>query len=212
MMVMTARLAAKTGVGRIIRRKAELSLGEVAALVCVDPSTVGRWEHGATRPRGESVVRYYDILSRLAAECSLPSLEELLKEHESTGVAYLAAPKTSAEADLEVACGLVEDAFPHLIVMDGVRAFLNDDVWRLLWPNLLRSRVEVVVVLPPEDGIVGTGVYREVRDAQRANIDVLYLIDGAFVEADRVEIVKLVSDEFTSARAYEIKVKVGADE
>jgi len=209
---MTARLAAKNGVGRTIRRNAELSLSELAAVVGVDPSTLGRWEHGATRPRGDLAIRYHDILSSLAVERALPSLDELIKEHESTSVAYLAAPKTTAEADLEMACGLVEDAFPHLMVKDGVRAFPDNEEWRFFWPILLRSRVEVVVVLPPEDGIVGAGVYREVRDAEKRDIDVLYLVDGDFVEPDRVELVKVASYEFSPARAYEVKVEVGTDE
>ena len=50
-----------------------------------------------------------------------------------------------------------------------------------------------------------------IRRAARsgAAIEVLYLLDGVFVDFDRVQLVK-VSEGFTPARAYE--VKVAADE
>lgn len=60
------RQLAASGVGRMIREAAGLTLAEVAAAVGdVDPSAVYRWEVGQRRPSGERATAYADLLDRL---------------------------------------------------------------------------------------------------------------------------------------------------
>ncbi len=60
-----ARRHVAHGTGRSIREAASLSQAEVAQAIGADESTVWRWEHGITRPRGERAVRWAQLLERL---------------------------------------------------------------------------------------------------------------------------------------------------
>lgn len=62
------RAAAASGEARRLREAARLSIGEVAKACGVDQSTVWRWERGTRRPRGESALRYADLIDSLRAE------------------------------------------------------------------------------------------------------------------------------------------------
>lgn len=61
------RELAKRGDARRIRETARLSLSEIAAAIPVEVSTLARWEVGDRRPRGESALRWLEILDGLAA-------------------------------------------------------------------------------------------------------------------------------------------------
>ena len=54
-----------TGTAELIRRRAGLSLGAVARVVDVEPSTVLMWERGEFFPSGERAVAYGELLRRL---------------------------------------------------------------------------------------------------------------------------------------------------
>lgn len=60
------RAKASSGVARLARMNARLSLAEIAELCGVGPSTVWRWELGKRAPRGEPALRYAQILEDLA--------------------------------------------------------------------------------------------------------------------------------------------------
>jgi DNA-binding transcriptional regulator YiaG len=60
-----ARQMASSGVGRMIREAAGLSLAEMGRAVGVDPATVWRWETGERTPMAERAVRYRDFLIEL---------------------------------------------------------------------------------------------------------------------------------------------------
>lgn len=53
---------------RLLRRSAELPQEAIAEAVGVDRATVSRWESGEREPRDEHVVRYLEVLDRLARE------------------------------------------------------------------------------------------------------------------------------------------------
>jgi transcriptional regulator with XRE-family HTH domain len=63
-----ARRMAATGIARILREEAGLSLSEIAADVGVTKGTIWRWEHGERRPRGEAARRYVEVLDGLEAQ------------------------------------------------------------------------------------------------------------------------------------------------
>ena len=54
-----------SGVARVIRESAGVSLTEVAQGAEVDRSTVWRWERGQRRPTGEAAIRYLRVLEEL---------------------------------------------------------------------------------------------------------------------------------------------------
>jgi transcriptional regulator with XRE-family HTH domain len=56
------------GVGRLVRERAGLTLGEVAHVVGCSPSTVIRWERGETRPAGARAVRYAELIEGLLGD------------------------------------------------------------------------------------------------------------------------------------------------
>lgn len=56
------------GLGRLIRLRAGLTQGEMANLLGVDRSAIARWELGTRTPRTDILIRYRDLLDRLAAE------------------------------------------------------------------------------------------------------------------------------------------------
>jgi len=63
--VAQARQHAASGTGRLIRKQAGLSLGEVARVLDCSPSTVLRWERCEDAPSGHRAVRYAELLERL---------------------------------------------------------------------------------------------------------------------------------------------------
>jgi DNA-binding transcriptional regulator YiaG len=60
-----ARQMASSGVARMIREAAGLSLAEMGRAVAVDPATVWRWETGERTPTAEPAVRWRDFLVEL---------------------------------------------------------------------------------------------------------------------------------------------------
>ncbi|MDJ1131763.1 helix-turn-helix domain-containing protein [Streptomyces iconiensis] len=56
------RMAAASGEARDKRRELRLTLKEVAAAVGASPSSLHRWEHGQTTPRGALAVRWAKVL------------------------------------------------------------------------------------------------------------------------------------------------------
>jgi DNA-binding transcriptional regulator YiaG len=59
------RAMTTTGHARALRRAAGLSIGEVAHVVGVAPSTIYRWETARRRPRGDAARRYLHLLDGL---------------------------------------------------------------------------------------------------------------------------------------------------
>jgi transcriptional regulator with XRE-family HTH domain len=70
LLIVEARDAAASGRGRRLRQAAGLSQPELAAAVGVSTPLVSRWEAGARRPRGNSAIRYAQLLRALAATLS----------------------------------------------------------------------------------------------------------------------------------------------
>lgn len=60
-----ARQYATTGAGKRIREGANLTGRELAVDVGVSHTTLLRWEEGESRPRGESAVRWAQLLDEL---------------------------------------------------------------------------------------------------------------------------------------------------
>jgi len=60
-----ARLRAEAGEARRIRERSLLTVGEVAREIGVHPSSLSRWETGATRPRASFALRWAEVLDRL---------------------------------------------------------------------------------------------------------------------------------------------------
>jgi len=56
----------RTGRCRQIREHANVSQGEVARAVGVEPATVCRWEAGQRMPQGDAAIRYLEVLEALA--------------------------------------------------------------------------------------------------------------------------------------------------
>lgn len=53
---------------RLVRRRANLTQGDIAALLGVDRSAVSRWEAGERTPRVEVLARYLALLDQLGSE------------------------------------------------------------------------------------------------------------------------------------------------
>jgi transcriptional regulator with XRE-family HTH domain len=60
-----ARRAAKSGVARLIRESAGMSITELADELGVTPGAVSLWERGRRVPRGEVAERYAQVLRGL---------------------------------------------------------------------------------------------------------------------------------------------------
>jgi transcriptional regulator with XRE-family HTH domain len=54
--------------GRAVRKKARLSLAEMAAEVPISEASLSRWETGVCLPRGEAAARYQRLLERIERE------------------------------------------------------------------------------------------------------------------------------------------------
>ena len=63
--LVAARTHAASGSGRIIRKAAGLSIGEVAKHVGVSTPTIWKWEEGIHSPRGDAGRRWADLLAEL---------------------------------------------------------------------------------------------------------------------------------------------------
>lgn len=59
------RALVRTGAARDLRKRADLSLGDVARAVGVSPTTVLRWERAEAVPTGAAAVQYALLLGRL---------------------------------------------------------------------------------------------------------------------------------------------------
>lgn len=57
-----ARRMARNGIARRIRRDAEVSLAQIAAVVGVSPVSIFRWETGENLPTGTAALTYRDLL------------------------------------------------------------------------------------------------------------------------------------------------------
>lgn len=59
------RAVVVSGEARRLRQAARLSISEIASECGVDQSTVWRWENGTRLPRGESALRYGELIDSL---------------------------------------------------------------------------------------------------------------------------------------------------
>ncbi len=64
------RSITQSGMAKVIRESARLSLREVADSIGTHPSTVWRWEQRERTPRGELAIRYEQLLRQLLSEAS----------------------------------------------------------------------------------------------------------------------------------------------
>lgn len=64
------RAALASGEAQRLREAAQLSIGEVARACGVDQSTVWRWEQGKRLPRGQTAIRYGDVIDSLRKQAS----------------------------------------------------------------------------------------------------------------------------------------------
>jgi hypothetical protein len=60
-----ARDLARSGLGRLIRVSAELTLVDVGSAVGIAPSTVWRWERGDRTPHGEAALKWAALMFEL---------------------------------------------------------------------------------------------------------------------------------------------------
>jgi DNA-binding XRE family transcriptional regulator len=63
--VAKGREYAASGIGRLARTRARLSLAAVGQAVGAEPTTVLRWESGRFMPLGEHAVRYAGLVEAL---------------------------------------------------------------------------------------------------------------------------------------------------
>lgn len=68
LMLARARVLARSGEGLRIRRRAGLSIRDLASELSVWPSTVNRWERAERVPRGEAAVRWAGLMHALAEQ------------------------------------------------------------------------------------------------------------------------------------------------
>ena len=66
--VRTAKRFLQPGVARATREASGVTVRRVAEELQVDPSTVWRWEEGRSRPTGEVLLRYLELLVALDNE------------------------------------------------------------------------------------------------------------------------------------------------
>jgi transcriptional regulator with XRE-family HTH domain len=59
------RQLAASGIARLVRQSAGLSLREVAHVIGIDPGTVWHWEHGSKVPSGANAIAYRDLIVAL---------------------------------------------------------------------------------------------------------------------------------------------------
>jgi DNA-binding transcriptional regulator YiaG len=59
------RQLAASGIARLVRQSAGLSLRDVARVVGIDPGTVWHWEHGSKVPTGKNAIAYRDVIAAL---------------------------------------------------------------------------------------------------------------------------------------------------
>jgi DNA-binding transcriptional regulator YiaG len=64
--IITARRAAKSGLGRALRRASHLTQSEIGGECGVSGACVSRWESGDRMPRGAPAVKYGELLARLS--------------------------------------------------------------------------------------------------------------------------------------------------
>lgn len=64
------RAALASGEAQRLREAAQLSIGEVARACGVDQSTVWRWEQGKRIPRGQTAIRYGNVINSLRKQAS----------------------------------------------------------------------------------------------------------------------------------------------
>jgi transcriptional regulator with XRE-family HTH domain len=64
-LLVTARQRARDGSARHIRRRAGLTLAQMADAVGVTESTMSRWENGQRQPRSDALLRWAGILAEL---------------------------------------------------------------------------------------------------------------------------------------------------
>lgn len=80
------RKAASNGAGRALRRRAGLSLRELADLIDVDPATLSRWERGAVRPRHDAALRWSNALDAITAALNPPGSASGPSPHQNGGL------------------------------------------------------------------------------------------------------------------------------
>jgi DNA-binding transcriptional regulator YiaG len=71
--LVTARRLARTGEGRQLRERSDLTIKELAQAVGVDTATLVRWEEGRTRPRAPAALRWVDALAAVTASADDPT-------------------------------------------------------------------------------------------------------------------------------------------
>jgi AcrR family transcriptional regulator len=59
------RQLAASGIARLVRESAGLSLRDVARAVGIDPGTVWHWEHGSKVPTDKNAIAYRDLIVAL---------------------------------------------------------------------------------------------------------------------------------------------------
>ena len=60
-----ARAMARNGEAQAIRERNHLTISEVAREIEVSPSSVMRWEKGERSPRGDSAIRFAELMHKL---------------------------------------------------------------------------------------------------------------------------------------------------
>jgi DNA-binding XRE family transcriptional regulator len=65
MAIAEGRQLAASGIARLVRQSAGLSLRDVARVVGIDPGTVWHWEHGSKRPTDANAIAYRDVIAAL---------------------------------------------------------------------------------------------------------------------------------------------------
>ncbi|GAA2347207.1 helix-turn-helix transcriptional regulator [Dactylosporangium salmoneum] len=73
--VAAARRYAKDGTGREIRKRARLSMREVAATIGVSSPTLSNWEIGLTAPHGGPAVKWAELLGALVEQECIAATE-----------------------------------------------------------------------------------------------------------------------------------------
>jgi transcriptional regulator with XRE-family HTH domain len=193
-----------------LRESLGLSQRDLAAMLEVDPTTLSRWERGLSVPRPGHQMRWKSTLRRVHHDQAVfggePPPDLPAWAHTFPEIVYVAAPLNADRGHVDRALAFLRLAYPDARVVDGTSQFDDNVDWRRMWSRMARS-VNRLVVVPGEDGTIGSGVRKEIDDVRRYGIPIEYLVDGRLIPRRAVDLVK--AELFTPATAFFVVPKEG---
>lgn len=93
----------------------------------------------------------------------------------ATGIVYVASPLSTYETNrYDDLLGRLQQVMPKADLLPARACFSSKADWRRRWPSVLPT-LDAVVFFDDEDGCIGAGTEKEIADAYRSGIPVLFL-------------------------------------